>query len=268
MRLFYQSMGVSRGSRDGLYGQLLKRIVEGAAAPGTEIAIHGLAPNRALADQYRYLEHIDTTEILANGLKAEAEGYDAFLMGNIFDPGVHELREALNIPVLGLRESVIHVACLMGATFSLININPKFTRRIVEGVTLQGLSSRLVSVDMMQVERPGMFDLALREPEVKARIVAQFVEVAKRSLDKGAEVVIPAGGSLMALLADAGVHQVERAPVVNGLIALVKTAELAVEMRRLTGSFTSKRLIYAPPTGQLLADVRKAYGDHIYPGAD
>ena len=34
MRLFYQSFGVSRGSRDGAYGQVLKRIVEGAAAPG------------------------------------------------------------------------------------------------------------------------------------------------------------------------------------------------------------------------------------------
>ena len=126
MRLFYQSFGVSRGSRDGAYGQLLKRIVESAAAPGTEIAIHGLAPNRALADQYRYLEFIDTVEVLENGLRAEKEGYDAFLLGNIFEPGLHELRELLNIPVLGLRESSVHVACLMGANFSVININPKF----------------------------------------------------------------------------------------------------------------------------------------------
>ena len=29
MRLFYQSFGVSRGSRDGAYGQVLERILEG-----------------------------------------------------------------------------------------------------------------------------------------------------------------------------------------------------------------------------------------------
>ena len=267
MRLFYQSFGVSRGSRDGAYGQLLKRIVESAAAPGTEIAIHGLAPNRALADQYRYLEFIDTVEVLENGLRAEKEGYDAFLLGNIFEPGLHELRELLNIPVLGLRESSVHVACLMGANFSVININPKFAPRIVEGIRAQGLESRMVSIERMQVERPSVFDLALRDPEAKAEIVRQFVEAARRSIDKGAEVLLPAGGSLMAVLADAGVHEVDSTPVLNGLMALIKTAEMAVQMRALTGTFTSKRLVYAPPTGKLLSDVREAYGDHVYPGA-
>ena len=267
MRLFYQSFGVSRGLRDGAYGQLLKRIVESAAAPGTEISINGLSPNRALADQYRYLEFVDTAEVMENGLRAEKEGYDAFLLGNIFDPGMHELRELLNIPVLGLRESSVNVACLMGATFSLINVNPKFARRIVEGVTLQGLTSRLVSVEQMQVERPGVFDVALRDNDAKAEIVRQFNKAATRCLEQGAEVLIPAGGSLMALLADAGIHQVESAPVLNGLIALIKTAELAAQIYRLTGSFTSKRLVYAPPSGKLLADVREAYGERVYPRA-
>ena len=268
MRLFYQSFGVSRGSRDGAYGQLLKRIVEQAAAPGTEISINGLGPNRALADQYRYLELIDAVEVMDNGLRAEKEGYDAVLVANIFEPGLHELRELLNIPVLGLREASVHVACMMGASFSLININPKFTHRIVEGIKAQGLASRMVSIEMMQVERPGMFDVALRDPEVKARIVAQFHDVARLSIAKGAEVLIPAGGALMALLTDAGVHQIDRVPVLNGLIALVKTAEMAVQMHKLTGTFTSKRLVYAPPTGKLLADVREAYGAHVYPGAE
>jgi Asp/Glu/hydantoin racemase len=267
MRLAYQSLGASRGSRDGPYGVLLKKIAESAAAPGTEISINGLAPHRAIADQYRYLEFLDTAEVLENGLKAESEGYDAFLIGNMFEPGLHELREVLNIPVLGLRESSIHLACLMGASFSLININPKFTHRIVEGVKASGLGSRLVSVERLTIERPGVFDVALREAEAKAEIVRQFVEVARRSLDKGAEVLIPAGGALMALLADAGIHEVDSAPVLNGIFALVKTAELAVQVRKMTGTFTRKRMVYAPPTGQLLTDVRSAYGQHVYPGA-
>lgn len=267
MRLFYQSFGVARGSRDGAYGRVLKRIIDRAAAPGTEISINGLSPHRAIAEQYRYLEFLDTAEVLENGLRAESEGYDAFLIGNIFDPGLHELRELLNIPVLGLRESSVHVACLMGATFSLINVNPKFTHRIVEGIKVQGLASRLVSIEQMKLDRPGVFDLALRDDAAKTEIVGQFVECARRSIEKGAEVLIPAGGSLMALLADAAVHQIDSAPVLSGLIAIVKVAELAVGMRRITGNFTSKHLIYAPPSGKLLADIRKAYGAQVYPGA-
>ena len=37
--------------------------------------------------------------------------------------------------------------------------------------------------------------------------------------------MIPAGGIVMTLLAEAGVHEVDGAPVVNGLIALVKMAK-------------------------------------------
>jgi allantoin racemase len=267
MRLFYQSFGVSRGSRDGRYGQVLKRIIDQAAAPGTEISINGLSPHRAIAEQYRYLEFLDTADVMENGLRAEREGYDAFVLGNIFDPGLHELRELLNIPVLGLCESSVHVACLMGATFSLINVNPKFTHRIVESIKLQGFASRLVSVDQMKLERPGAFDLALRNDEAKAEIVSQFAECARHRLEQGAEVLVPAGGSLMAVLADAGVHQIDSAPVLNGLIAVIKVAELAVAMRRITGHFTSKHLIYAPPSGKLLDDIREAYGAQVYPGA-
>src|SRR5215472_5746887 len=64
MRLFYQSFGVSRGTRDGRYGRVLKSILDRAAAPGTEISIHGLSPHRAIAEQYRYLEFLDTDKRL------------------------------------------------------------------------------------------------------------------------------------------------------------------------------------------------------------
>jgi allantoin racemase len=267
LRLFYQSFGVSRGSRDGAYGQVLKRIVETAAAPGTEIDIHGLGPTRALADQYRYLEFMDAAGVLENGLRAEREGYDAFVIGNIFEPGLHELRELINIPVLGLRESTIHVACLMGASFSIININPKFVPRVVEGIRAQGLASRMVSVERMNVERPAVLDLAHTDEKARAEVLRQFAEAAHLAIARGAEVLIPAGGSLMAVLTGAGMHQFDSTPVLNGIVALIKTAEMAVQMRKLTGVFTSKRMTYAPPTGKLLADVREAYGAHVYPGA-
>lgn len=267
MRLFYQSLGVTRRSTSGDYGQRLAAILGGAAAPGTSVDLRGLSPGRAIADQYRYLEYLDTAEILDNGLAAEREGYDAFLIGNIFEPGLHALRELLTIPVLGLCESAVHLACLMGASFSVVNVNPKFTRRVTENIAGYGLSGRLVSIDRMNVERPAVFDRAFADATLRAAVVEEFRAAARQGLALGAEAVIPAGGIVMTLLAEAGVHEVDGAPVVNGLIALVKMGELAVGLRRLTGHFTSKRLTYAPPTGALLDDVRRVYGSHIYPGA-
>jgi allantoin racemase len=252
VKLFYQSMGVARRSESGPYARALAKVLNDAAAPGSEIGVFGLSPGRALADQYRYLEHLDTGEILDNGLRAEKEGYDAFLIGNVFEPGLHELREVLNIPVLGLLESSVHLACLMGAGFSVVNVNPKFTRRVTENIASTGLSSRMVSIDRMEVEGGRAVDRAFEDKVVCADVVCQFSDAARVGIDKGAETIIPAGGIVMTILAHAGVHTVDGVPIVNGLIALLKTAEMAVQIRQLTGGFTSKRMMYAPPTGTLL----------------
>ena len=69
----------------------------------------------------------------------------------------------LNIPVLGLCESSVFLACLMGASFSVVNVNPKFTRRVTENIVSYGLSGRLVSIDRMAVERPAVFDNAFED---------------------------------------------------------------------------------------------------------
>jgi allantoin racemase len=260
-------MGVARQSESGPYARALAAALREAAEPGTEIAVHGLSPGKAIADQYRYLELLDTAEVLDNGLRAEREGYDAFLIGNVFEPGLHALREVLNIPVLGLLESSVHLASMMGASFSLVNVNAKFTRRVVENIASTGLQSRLISVDEMRVERGQVLDRAFEDETVRDQVVRQFTVAARIGINKGAETVIPAGGIVMTILAFAGVHQVDNVPIVNGLIALTKMAEMAVRIRRLTGVFTSKRMMYAPPSGTLLADIRAAYGAHVYPGA-
>ena len=50
----------------------LSTILKRAAAPGTTVELRGLSEGRAIADQYRYLEYLDTAEILDNGLIAPA----------------------------------------------------------------------------------------------------------------------------------------------------------------------------------------------------
>jgi allantoin racemase len=182
MKLFYQSMGVARRSTSGLYAQSLRDILAESAAPGVSITVEGLSEGRAIADQYRYLEHVDTQEILENGLRAEREGYDAFLIGNIFEPGLHALRELLNIPVLGLCEASVHLACMMGAGFSVVNDNPKFARKVQENIAGAGLASRLVSIERMQVERGAELDRAFEDDQVRQAVLDQFSAAARRGI--------------------------------------------------------------------------------------
>src|SRR5262249_15968658 len=158
--LFYQSLGVTRQSTEGPYAQQLSALVARAASPGTSVEIHGLSQGRAIADQYRHLEFLDTGEIVDNAVRPERAAYDPFLVGNIFGPGLHALRELLNIPVLGLCEAAIFVASLMGPSFTVVNVNPKFVRPVAENIAGYSLSGRLASIEQMQVERPAVFDRA------------------------------------------------------------------------------------------------------------
>src|SRR6185437_14337123 len=139
--------------------------------------------------------------------------------------------------------------------------------RVAENIAGYGLSGRLVSIDRMAVERAAVFDRAFEDDAVREEVFEAFRAAARRGLQAGAEAVIPAGGIVMTLLAAAGIQEVDGAPVVNGLLALVKIGELAAGLRALTGQFTSKKLTYAPPSGSLLADIRRVYGDGAYPGA-
>jgi allantoin racemase len=270
MRLWYQSF--SKFKAFGNYQEALKSIVEPTADPGTSVEIFDLREGGGIADQYRYLEYLDVGEVLRNGMKAQQNGYDAFLVGNIADPGIRELRELLTIPVLGLCETTLSIACMMASSFALITVNDKFTPRVLENVHRYGFTGRMASLEAMSIDHlpnlaPGFSD-SVEDAAARDAILRSFAEAARKGIARGAEVLVPAGGVVMAMLAHAGIHKIDDVPILNGTVALTKMAEVAVKLQRLTGTFTSKRMTYAPPRGEMLKEIRAVYGKDIYPGAD
>ena len=265
MKLWYQSL--ARHTESIPYGAILRRLIGSCADPGTEVHIQGIAEAAGIGVHYRFLEYQDTKEVIYNALRAEREGYDAFLIGNTSDAGIREAREMVNIPVLGLSETSMHIACMMGASFGLVTISEKWTPRNMENVRRCGLESRMVGAEPLNTSpmelRKSMGDRTLRD-----QVIADFMAAAKRLLERGAEVIIPAGGDIIVFLMEDGIYEVERAPIVNGIVELVKMGELAVKLKKITGRFKSKRLQYAAPTGDFLKRVRDFYGPDVYPGAE
>ncbi len=265
MKLWYQSM--SRQTEWGGYPRVLREILDKVRDPGTEIHVAGITEIGGVGDQYRYLEYLETGEVLKNVQRAVLDGFDAFLIGNIADPGLREAREIANIPVLGLCESAMHMACMMGANFSFVTINEKFTPRIVENVDRYGLRARFAGANRMRIDRITDLGPGFDNPDARDRILAQFNEAARKNTEAGAEVVIAAGGVVMALLAHAGVHEThDGVPILNGITNLVKLGEAAVKLNRIMGGrFTSKTCVYAPPPADQIEMFRKHYGADIYP---
>lgn len=265
MKLWYQSL--TRSSEWPGYNATLRRCIDRVADDGTVVDIVGVTERGGIGDQYRYLEFIEAGEVLRNVMRAECEGYDGFLIGNIADPGLREARELTSMPVAGLGETSMHFANMMGGNFALVTGNDKHAPKIIENVGRYGLSGKLVGVRRMTVDRLVDLDGAFTQTAVRDALIGEFLGAARALVDEGAETVIPAIGVLATLLAEAGIHTVDgRAPIVNGMMIVIKMGEAAVRLRGLMdGHWTSRRAMYAqPPPGQI-EELRRFYGD-IYPG--
>jgi len=265
MKLWYQSL--AREAQDIAYGADLKRVIASVVEPGTTVHLQGLAGSAGIGAHYRFLEYHDTREVLQNAIRAEKEGFDAFLIGNITDAGLDTARELLNIPVLGLSETSLHVASLMAPSFGLVAIAERWKVKLMQLVERYGMRGKLAGIEVMETS-PIELRAAFRDDARRSDVIARFTAAAEKLLTQGAEAIIPAGGEVSAFVIDAGLHEIGRAPVVTGIYELLKMGEMAVKLKALTGRFTSKRFSYAPPTGDLLLRIREAYGPDVYPERD
>jgi allantoin racemase len=265
MKLWYQSL--ARATETTPYGELLRKVIATACDPGTSVHLQGVSESAGIGVHYRFLEYHDTREVIYNAIRAQQEGYDAFLIGNISDAGIREAREMVNIPVLGLSETSLHMACIMGASFGLVTISDKWIPRLLENVRRYGLEQRLAGVEALRTS-PLELKKAMVDASLRAALIRDFTAAPERLATRGAEVVIPAGGDIIVFLAEVATYEINRVPLVNGIVELIKMAEMAVKLKAITGRFTSKRLGYAAPTGDFLARIRSFYGTDVYPGAE
>jgi allantoin racemase len=156
----------------------------------------------------------------------------------------------------------------MGGNYALVTGSPKHIPKIVENVRRNGLAAHLHSARSMQMVRLVDLDQGFSDPATGRALVDRFLDECRAVVAEGAEVVIPAVGVLMVLLAREGVHDTGPGgvPLVNGVRALVKMGEMAVRLRALMGGrWTSRRCTYQQPPESQLAEIRRYYGA-VYAG--
>lgn len=267
IKLWYQS--VTREGRFPAYTRLLRRVIDRAKDPETEVEVHGITRAGGIGDQYRYLAFLQSVEILENVHRAIEEGFDAFLIGNIGDPGLREAREIADFPVLGLGSTAMAVMRTMGESFGLVTINEKFRPRLNDMMRQTDTLDRLVGLYPMDIPLIVDLERACGDADAGAELLRRFEAAADRASRDGSEVILAAGGVVVALVEELGFHRTaDGTPVLNAIAALIKQAEAAVCLSRLMdGGYTSKRLTYAAPGSAEIGTYREAYGARVYPRA-
>lgn len=210
----------------------------------------------------KYMELLNNVYVLDALVARESDGYDAAIIGCFNDPGLWEARESLGIPVIGVGESAMMAACMLGRNFGVVTVRKKLIPMVEDNVRRYGLESRLApgspirSCELDEKYYPGMFT----NPAEKA--IPLFEAEAQRLVDDGAEVVIAGCASLGPALSMAGYRKVAgtRVPVISGADVAVKIAEGLGHLRKSSELSTSKALKYQKLPQSIFDMIRDGMG--------
>ena len=231
MRIWWQSFIDATAS--AAYVARLSEYLNGIASPGTVVEVHGISPpDRGFS---RLSELRCAVVAVDNGLEAAARGFDAVVMGHFQDPGLHALKSAVGIPVVGTGEATLHLAAQYGRRIGLVTLDDVYRDWHLEQGDLYGLSGRISHVAGLNAD-PSDFSAAFAgDAAAKDRMIAAFRAVAQPMVDGGADVIVPAG--VLPGLLIAGEHglTVGHAPVVNCAAVALLQAEAQVRLFRLNG---------------------------------
>jgi allantoin racemase len=208
--------------------------------------------------EYRHYEALVMVDILHLVQAAEREGFDAAIIGCFYDVGLQAAREVSErMPVIAPCEAATHLAATLGDKFSIIVGRRKWIPEMRENVIKYGMKERLASFKSVDL---GVLEFHQDEEETARR----FRKVAREAVENdGAEVII------LGCTATYGFYeelQKELAvPVIDAMIASLKTAEFAAELASRLGWSHSKIGGYeSPPLEEYLSwrlDEQYDFGD-------
>lgn len=251
MKLWYQNM--SNINLRPEYKKTLTEYVNSIADPGTTIDCYG-TPTGTLGVEYGCVRYLDVGWLLAAAITAERRGYDAFVIGNLFDAGIQEIRELVNIPVIGHLETSLLLMSTMAKKFGIIVGEKKLGSvwaGLIEGY---GFKDRLVSVASLDVDMPKdailpvVFENIYTDKKFQQDRAAEIMAHGRKAVAEGAEMLFILPGSVYLPLKKLGIRDIDGAPIYDSIPGLIKMAELMVKYRQITGMFISRKHTYASPS--------------------
>jgi len=205
------------------------------ASAGTEIT----AVTAAFGTQYiaNRAEAAIGGHAVLDAMARHAEGHDAAIVSAFGDPGLAAARELFDIPVVGIAESAMLTAWMLGRRYSIVCLSQRLRRWYIECAREHGLDGRLASVRALDVAIP---DITQAKDQFRDRLIEECLRAVE--LDE-AEVIICGGGPIAGLARECA----DRIPVptLDGVSCGVRMAEALVGLkpRKATaGSFARPAL--------------------------
>ncbi|WP_019119700.1 aspartate/glutamate racemase family protein [Brevibacillus massiliensis] len=219
----------------------MKREGEYYASKGTEVGVCCLDFGPASIES-EYDEALCVPNFLEKAVEAEKEGYEGIISNCFADPAVKPARELLRIPVVGPGESSMHIASMLGQSFSVLTVLPNVIPTIKNNARIYGVHEKLASIRSVNIP--------VLEVDDKERLTKVLVEEAVKAieLDQAHALILGCTG-MMGVAADIQKSLAAKGydvPVIDPIFAAIKMLESIVHM----GIRHSKLTYMTPPPKQ------------------
>lgn len=176
-----------------IWNKSIEEAYEAVKDPDTDMTIVNLKRGPESIEQYYDIAWAEL-ETLKEAEKAEKEGYDAVIIYCFSDPALFAAREKLTIPVVGLRESALHVAAMLGRKFSIVGVGSENSKgKTLDAIRMYGLESKLASIRTIEFQ---VLDIARDFEKIKQALLEEAKHAIK---EEGAEVIVLSCGSLIGI---------------------------------------------------------------------
>ncbi|MFH1604081.1 MAG: aspartate/glutamate racemase family protein [Pseudomonadota bacterium] len=264
MKIWHQSFTTL--ARVPEYNEHLRAHIKKVVRPDTEVVVHGThahthghregdGPSTDVG--FAYFQALHSHQFAYAAMLAEEQGYDAFALSTIPEPGIREIRSLVSIPVVGYGECAMSLAGHLGHKFGVLLFIKEMIPMIESNVERLGLTSRCAAIRYVGFPSSAV----LPTKEAPAQVLDVFYESARRLIADGADVIIPGEAPLSLLLHRAGITRVDDVPVIEGVATTLKTAELLVDVKRQLGTWRCTRGYYqASPPRERVKELTQLYG--------
>lgn len=201
--------------------------------PDTEVEVRFL-DRCASAMAYPAVSLLNGAIVVEDVRRSAAEGADAVLIAAAGEPGLHEARSAVDIPVVGSIEAGLALSQFLGRRVGIVTINAAYEDILAHNVRRYGLADRLAGPDAVrhfELSWDAVAQALAGDPDP---LVAPFESVVAGLVRDGADVILGGGQIFGALLHLIGAEP-GPVPILDCATAGLKAAEVLVDLRRAVG---------------------------------
>lgn len=201
--------------------------------PDTQIVAVSPKSGPVAIDNY-YDEATASIGVLEEIKRGLVEKFDGFVIACFTDPALQASRELSYVPVVGIGEASMLIACTIAHKFSILSMPKSSSASMQELVFRNGLQSRCASIRLIDVP---VSELGHKPAETKELLLHE----AREAIVDGAEAILLGCAGLTGF--DKVFEKELGLPTIDGVVAAVKFLEGLYDY----GLHTSKALTYRTP---------------------